>query len=72
MRLLFKSVRIGVRSRRFNYSHRAAMIYFLFGTCKIDRINPHEWLKDILSRIKDHPINRIAELLPHNWRFLQE
>ncbi|MBK7879529.1 MAG: transposase domain-containing protein [Saprospiraceae bacterium] len=53
-------------------AHRAAIIYSLFGTCKINRINSHEWLKDILSRIKNHPINRIAELLPHNWKSLQE
>ncbi|MFZ1515090.1 MAG: IS66 family transposase [Saprospiraceae bacterium] len=53
-------------------AHRAAMIYSLFGTCKINRINPHEWLKNILSRIKNHLINRIAEILPHNWNSLQE
>ena len=40
-------------------AHRAAMIYSLFGTCKINRINPHEWLKNILSRIKNHLNNRI-------------
>ena len=62
---------LGRKNFLFAGSHesaqRAAMIYSLFGTCKINNINPYEWLKDILSRIKDHPINRISELLPHNW-----
>lgn len=62
---------LGKKNFLFAGSHesaqRAAMIYSLFGTCKIININPYEWLKDILSRIKDHPINRISELLPHNW-----
>ncbi|MCC6754606.1 MAG: transposase domain-containing protein [Saprospiraceae bacterium] len=30
-------------------------------------INPYDWLTDVFHRIKDHPINRIAELLPQNW-----
>jgi len=48
------------------------MIHSLFGISKINRINQHEWLKDILSSIKNHPINRIVELLPHNWKSQQE
>jgi len=34
-------------------------------------VDPFVWLKDILSRIADHPITRIAELLPHNWASAQ-
>ncbi len=30
-------------------------------------VEPFAWFKDVLSRIGSHPINRIAELLPHNW-----
>ncbi len=48
-------------------AQRAAISYSLFGTCKIYNINPYEWLKDIFTRIKEHPINRISELLPHHW-----
>jgi len=49
-------------------AERAAMAYSLFATCKLHGINPYEWLTDVFHRIKDHPINRISELLPQNWR----
>ena len=66
---------LGRKNYLFAGSHqsaqRAAMIYSLFGTCKLNNVNPLEWLKDILCRIKDHPINRISELLPHNWTQLK-
>ncbi len=45
-----------------------AVIYSLIGTCKMHNVNPYEWLKDVLNRIQDHPINRIEELLPQNWK----
>ena len=48
-------------------AQRIAMIYSLPGTCKINNVNPYEWLKDVIGRINAHPINRISELLPHNW-----
>ncbi|MBK9109237.1 MAG: transposase domain-containing protein [Saprospiraceae bacterium] len=38
-----------------------------FATCKLHDINPYDWLTDVFHRIKDHPINRISELLPQNW-----
>jgi hypothetical protein len=31
-------------------------------------VDPEAWLTDIVARIADHPINRIDELLPWNWR----
>ena len=31
----------------------------------------YEWLKDVLTLLPMHPINRIKELLPHNWKSLQ-
>ncbi len=46
---------------------RAAAIYSLIETAKLNGVNPQAWLTDVLSRIADHPINRIDELLP--WRF---
>lgn len=45
---------------------RAAAIYSLLGTARLNRINPERYLKHVLTHIADHPINRIAELLPWN------
>ena len=46
---------------------RAAAIYSLIETCKLSAIDPEAYLRGILSRIPDHKINRIDELLPWNW-----
>lgn len=48
-------------------AQRAAIMYTLFGICILHNINPYDWLTDILSKIKNQPINRISELLPQNW-----
>jgi transposase len=47
---------------------RAAAIYTLIETCKLNHIDPRAWLADVLARIADHPARRVAELLPWNWR----
>jgi len=44
----------------------AARLYSLVGTCRLNGIDPHAYLKYVLERIAEHPINRIDELLP--WR----
>ncbi len=45
---------------------RAAVIYSLLGSAKLNGIDPETYLSSVLRRIADHPINRIAELLPWN------
>lgn len=47
---------------------RAAAIYTLIETAKLNGIDPRAWLADVLARLPDHPAKRIAELLPWNWR----
>jgi transposase len=47
---------------------RAALMYTLLQTAKLNNIDPNAWLADVLARINDHPINRIDDLLPWNWR----
>lgn len=57
---------------RKNYLHfgsdsggdRAAILYSLIGTCKLNDIDPYAYLRHVLERIADHPINRVAQLLP--------
>jgi transposase len=67
-----RGVAIGRRNWTFAGSdaggHRAAAVYTLIETCKMNDIDPQAWLADILARLPDHPANKVADLLPCNWR----
>jgi transposase len=68
-----RSIR-GIALGRKNYlfagsdtgGERAAAIYSLIETAKLNGLDPEAWLRDVLTRIADHKINRVAELLPWN------
>ena len=47
---------------------RAAAVYTLIETCKLNDIDPQAWLADVLARLPDHPAKQIDDLLPWNWR----
>jgi transposase len=47
---------------------RAAAIYTLIETTKLNGVDPQAWLADVLARLPDHPAKRVAELLPWNWQ----
>ena len=46
---------------------RAAAIYTLIETAKLNGIDPEAYLRDVLARIADHPVKRIDDLLPWTW-----
>jgi transposase len=66
-----RPVAVGKKNYLFAGSHegakRAAMLYSLLETCKKCGVNPFEWLKDVLERLPNHPVNKLENLLPHNW-----
>lgn len=65
-----RTVALGRRSYLFAGSdvggERAAAMYSLIGSCKLNKIDPESYLRFVFERIADHPINRIDELLPWN------
>ena len=67
-----RGVALGRRSWLFAGSdrggQRAAAMYSLITTAKLNGVDPQAWLADVLSRIADHPAHGIDELLPWNWQ----
>jgi transposase len=52
--------------------HRAAAVYTLIATCKLNDVDPQAWLAHVLAKLPDHPAKRIDELLPWNWKASQQ
>ncbi len=51
---------------------RAASLYSLIATAKLNDVDPQAWLADVLARIADHPVHRLDELMPWNWAAKRE
>ena len=49
---------------------RAAIIYSLVASCKLNEIDPFRYFRDVLARVSTHPANKIDELLPSEWKKL--
>jgi transposase len=67
-----RGIAVGRRNWTFAGSdeggRRAAAVYTLIQTAKLNDIDPQAWLADVLARLPDYPAKRIADLLPWNWR----
>lgn len=53
-------------------AHAAATMFTLVGSCMLQGIDPWVYLADVLSRLGDHPVNRVHELTPLAWRLARE
>jgi transposase len=66
-----RGVAVGRRNWTFAGSdrggERAAAIYTLVETAKLNGVDPQAWLADVLARLPDHPAKRVGDLLPWNW-----
>jgi transposase len=67
---VLRAVALGRKNYLFAESdsggERAAAIYSLIGTAKLNGLDPEAYLREVLQRIAKHPINRIEDLLPWN------
>lgn len=66
-----RSVALGRKSWLFAGSERggqrAAVMYSLIGSAKLNGIDPQAWLADVIARISDMPVSQLPELLPWHW-----
>ena len=50
-----------------NGGKTAAVLRSFVTSCELAKIDPFAWFRDVLSRIADHSVKRLSELLPHRW-----
>ena len=66
-----RAIAVGRRNWTFAGSdeggRRAAALYTLIATAKLNDVDPQAWLADVLARMPDYPAKRIGDLLPWNW-----
>lgn len=66
-----RPIALGRKNYLFAGSHagavRAAVMYSLIQSCKLNRVNPFDYLTDVLRQVHTLPASRLPELLPHNW-----
>lgn len=53
-------------------AQRNALMYSLVACCQENNIDPYQYLVDIITRIGDHKISEVKDLLPHNWKPLSQ
>src|SRR5881394_1248264 len=58
---------MAVRRLRSRRRARAAIMYTLIQTARLNDVDPQAWLADVLARINDHKITDLAALLPWRW-----
>jgi transposase len=67
-----RGIALGRRSWLFAGSdrggERAAVMFTLMQTCKLNNVDPQAWLADVLARIAEHKVSDLAALLPWNWK----
>jgi len=66
-----RPIAVGRKNYLFAGSHdaakRAAVIYSLFGTAKLHKVNPYDWLKSVFQNMRSCPVNQVSKLLPQNF-----
>jgi len=54
------------------FLRKLAFMYTLIVSCKMNDVDPHAWMADVLARMPDISVSRLPELLPWSWRAQQE
>ena len=65
-----RSVAVGRKNYLFfgsdNGGEAAAIIYSLLGTCRLNGVEPENWLREVIGKINNWPSNRVNDLMPWN------